>query len=81
MFNHAISFNREILQWNPRHVRNMDRMFMNATVFNQALYLWNAPNIQRVPKNMFLGATSYTHVNPWESLSAVGLSVCSLFCL
>jgi len=64
------SFNQPLNDWNVSNVRDMHRMFVNATSFNQPLNTsgnkWNVSNVRDMGE-MFWNATSFNQpLNHWN---------------
>ncbi len=48
MFEHAISFNQPLDDWDVSNVENMRSMFNTAKSFNQSLNNWDVSNVKNM---------------------------------
>lgn len=50
--------------WDTARLKNVDRMFMNAKLYNTDLSRWCVPQIQTIPNDFATGATKWTAPKP-----------------
>ena len=62
-------FNQDIGDWDVSHVKDMNRMFKDATEFNQDLSSWNVGNVENMGE-MFKNATAFDqNLGSWNLIS------------